>query len=70
MIDRWHLLPLTRQAQRLGIAIVLGWMPCLDASSASVSPPLIASSATLALNSAVYLSRAVFIPSVLNVRIA
>ena len=47
-------------AWRFHVAIIVGWMPCLAANSASVSSPRIASSATLALNSPVYLFRVVF----------
>jgi len=49
-------------ACRFQVAIIVGWMPCLAASSANVSSPPIASSATLALNSAEYLLRVLFIP--------
>jgi hypothetical protein len=48
-------------ACRFQVAIIVGWMPCLAASSANVRSPRIASSATLALNSPVYLFRVVFI---------
>jgi hypothetical protein len=48
-------------ACRFHVAIIVGWMPCFAASSASVKSPRIASSATLALNSPVYRFRVVFI---------
>ena len=48
-------------ACRFQVAIIVGWMPCFAASSASVKSPRIASSATFALNSPVYLFRVAFI---------
>jgi hypothetical protein len=48
-------------ACRFQFAIIVGWMPCFVASSASVRSPRIASSATRALNSPVYRFRVVFI---------
>src|SRR5690606_5586083 len=49
-------------ACRFHAAIIVWWMPCFAANSASVWSPRIASSATFALNSALYRFLVVFIP--------